>query len=283
MVAEDSELTLKRFNPKKLEELRLDRNQGASTVLFVGSKRTGKTTMIQDILYYVRNIPRGIIVTGSISSAESFSEFFPKEFIFDTIDKTMIRRLNDIISTQEDIRKEGKASFGEYTSLLLFDDCGYDKKFANEKVIKKIFMNGRHYNLFGCYSVQSCKSIGPDLRGNADFIFIHREPGVNERKKLWQEFASIIPTFKMFCDIMDVCTDNYGCLVIDKTTASNKISDSVFFYKAKYPARKFKMGCKEIWNFHKKCEEKEKKENPNHHHNYNSKNKKKMPSKIKIK
>lgn len=244
-------IKLKTFNPRRLEELRLNPKQGASTILFVGSKRTGKTTMIQDILYYVRKIPKGIIVTGSLSSAETFSEFFPKSFIFESLDDEMVRRLERIIQKQEELRRKG-TRLADYTTLLLFDDCGYDKKFANKTVLRRMFMNGRHQNLFGAYSIQSCKSIPPDLRNNADFIFIHREPGIKERKKLHEEFASIIPDFKTFCRIMDVCTDNYGCIVVDKTTPSNKIEDCIFYYKARYPTRKFKLGSKELWDFHKK-------------------------------
>lgn len=244
-----SSIKLKTFNPRKLEKLRTNPDKGATSIIFCGSKRVGKTYMIRDILYYLRKIPRGIIVTGSLSSAETFSEFFPKSFIYENIDEKMIKRLDTIIDTQESLRKRGVKE--DFTTLMLFDDCGYDKKFANQEVLRRIFMNGRHFSLQNLYSIQNVKSIPPALRSNADFIFIHRESGIKERRKLHEEFASIVD-WKTFCRIMDVCTDNYGCLVVDKTVCSNKIEDNLFYYKARHPPRKFKMGSKELWEFHNK-------------------------------
>jgi len=37
------ELKLKRFNPKVIEQKRIDPKQGPPTILLIGSKRTGKT------------------------------------------------------------------------------------------------------------------------------------------------------------------------------------------------------------------------------------------------
>ena len=39
--------------------------------------------------------------------------------------------------------------------------------------------------------------------------------------------------------------------VLDNTSRSNKITDCVYWYRAK-PDRKFKIGSKDIWNYHKK-------------------------------
>ena len=49
---------------------------------------------------------------------------------------------------------------------------------------------------------------------------------------------------------MNSCTEGFDCLVLDNTSRSNKISDCVFWYRAK-PNRKFKIGSKELWNYHK--------------------------------
>jgi hypothetical protein len=42
----------------------------------------------------------------------------------------------------------------------------------------------------------------------------------------------MFPTFEMFCDFMDQCTENYEGLVICNNVASNKLEDQVFWYKA---------------------------------------------------
>ena len=36
----------------------------------------------------------------------------------------------------------------------------------------------------------------------------------------------------VFEKVLDACTENYGCLVIDNTVNTNAISEQVFFYRA---------------------------------------------------
>ena len=36
----------------------------------------------------------------------------------------------------------------------------------------------------------------------------------------------------MFFQVMDQCTENYECLVINNNAKSNKLEDQVFWYKA---------------------------------------------------
>ena len=58
----------------------------------------------------------------------------------------------------------------------------------------------------------------------------------------------MFPTFDMFCQVMDQCTENYECLVIDNNAKSNHLVDQVFWYKA--PERpNFKCGAKEFWEY----------------------------------
>ena len=39
-------------------------------------------------------------------------------------------------------------------------------------------------------------------------------------------------TFEMFCQVMDQCTENFECLVVNNNAKSNKLEDQVFWYKA---------------------------------------------------
>lgn len=239
-------LNLKKFDPKSMESRRIDPNKGPPTIVVVGSRGTGKTYLIRDLMYYFRRIPTGMIITGSEASAELFSKFFPKTFIFDSID---IERIEKIAKNQHTLRK--KKTEGDYSSLLLFDDCGYDASITRQKIIKKIFCNGRHLRILLLISVQYCKQIPPDLRSNADYVFILRENVQENRKKIWKEYAGIVPTFDTFNEIMNVCTDDRGALVIDNTTTSTKIEDNIFWYRAHSPPREFKIGSKSLWEFHK--------------------------------
>jgi hypothetical protein len=89
------------------------------------------------------------------------------------------------------------------------------------------------------------------LRANIDYVFILRENIIQNREKLYKHFFGIFPTFDSFNEVMNQCTENYECLVLDNTSKSNKIEDVVFWYKAKID-RKFRMGSSELWEHHRR-------------------------------
>ena len=53
----------------------------------------------------------------------------------------------------------------------------------------------------------------------------------------------------MFCTVMDSCTEDYECLVLDNTKTSNKIEDCVYWYKAPI-RRNFRIGSQRLWDYH---------------------------------
>jgi hypothetical protein len=63
-------------------------------------------------------------------------------------------------------------------------------------------------------------------------VFILREPIAANRKRLWENYASMFPTFESFCTVMDQTTANFECLVIDNNSKENYLTDMVYWYKA---------------------------------------------------
>jgi hypothetical protein len=89
--------------------------------------------------------------------------------------------------------------------------------------------------------------VPPNLRTNIDYTFILREPYLTNRKRIYENFAGMFPTFESFCQVMDQCTENYECLVVSNNVKSNKLEDQIFWYKAT-GHRDFKLGSKEFWD-----------------------------------
>ena len=71
------------------------------------------------------------------------------------------------------------------------------------------------------------------LRTNIDYVFILRENYVSNRKRLYENYAGMFPSFEVFCQVMDQCTENYECLVIHNNAKSNKLEDQVYWYKGR--------------------------------------------------
>jgi len=99
-------------------------------------------------------------------------------------------------------------------------------------------------------SLQYALDIKPGLRMNIDYCFILKENNLQMRKKIWENYASTIPDFHLFCKIMDKITGDYTALVINNTTQSNDFMDNIFYYKPDIPPSNFKLGCNYFWNFH---------------------------------
>lgn len=92
--------------------------------------------------------------------------------------------------------------------------------------------------------------IPPNLRTNIDYVFILRENYMTNRKRIYENYASMFPTFEAFCSVMDQTTENYECLVINNNAKTNKLNEQIFWYKAQQrPA--FRLGSKELWEISK--------------------------------
>ena len=75
-----------------------------------------------------------------------------------------------------------------------------------------------------------------------------RENNIQNRKKLYENYAGMFHTFDMFCQTMDLCTENFGCLVIHNGSKSNKLDEQVYWYRGEDHSD-FKVCCPEAWEF----------------------------------
>jgi hypothetical protein len=93
--------------------------------------------------------------------------------------------------------------------------------------------------------------VPPVLRSNIDYVFILRDTIIGNRKRIYDNYAGMFPTFEAFCSVMDQCTDNFECLVIKNNSQSNNLLDQVFWYKAT-SHNEFRLGSREFWEMSKK-------------------------------
>ena len=222
----------------KLELKKFDINTITSdkVVVMIGKRNTGKSFLIKNLLYYHKDLPIGTVISGTESANHFFESIVPKMFIHDEYQQDIIE---NVVKRQHMILKKINKETSIYgtckldpRSFLILDDCLYDSTWTKDKNIRALFMNGRHLKMFFIISMQYPLGIPPNLRTNIDFIFILRENIVANRKRIYDNYAGMFPTFEIFCQVLDQCTENYECLVIDNTTKSNKIEDTVFWYKA---------------------------------------------------
>ena len=232
-------LELKKFNMSQIKDDKV--------VVLIGKRDTGKSFLCKDILYHHQDIPVGQVISGTEGANQFYSQLVPKLFIHDEF-KTEI--VHNMLKRQKMmIEKINSGESGlDPRAFLILDDCLYDNTWAKDKWMRSVFMNGRHFKLLFLLTMQYALGVPPNLRTNVDYIFILRENYVSNRKRLYEHYAGMFPSFEMFCQVMDQCTENQECLVINNNAKSNKLCDQVFWYKAEErPA--FKIGADQYWKF----------------------------------
>ena len=221
----------------------------------IGKKHTGKSTLIQDILYYLSRtgIPRACVFSGTEESNGFYRQFIPGTFIFD--DKDVENRLTAIVNKQKQLAMQKR--LGEVDDsldmriVIVLDDLGYNKNVLKSEIIRQIFMNGRHHQIILIVACQYCMNLTPDLRTNSDYVFVLKQDCFKNIKSLHDNFFGAFDKYKDFKTVLDACTQNYQCLVLDNTIPTTNVSSICCWYKAKH-GRKFRLGCDELWEFHKK-------------------------------
>jgi len=239
------------LNLKKFDMARIRKD---SITILIGKRKTGKSFLIKDLLYYKRDIPIGTVISASEGSNRFYGDMMPSLFIHDEYSPEIIANLvkrQKLVTKKmkQQIAMYGKSNIDPYAFLIL-DDLMYDApRWIKDVSIKDIFMNGRHFNLMFLVTMQFSLGIPPAFRSNCDFCFLLRETIMSNRKRLYEHYAGMFPTFEIFCQVMNQCTENFECLVIDNSSQSNLLTDQVFWYKAdSHPP--FKLGAPEFWQYH---------------------------------
>jgi len=233
------------FDPKE--------NKGPVIVL-IGRRDTGKTFLVKDLLYHHQDIPIGTVISGTEAGNGFYGKLVPKLFIHEEYNTILIE---NVLRRQKAVMKQCQAEMETYKkcsidprTFVILDDCLYDNSWTKDKLMRSLFMNGRHWKVMLIITMQYPLGIPPNLRTNIDYVFILRENYLSNRKKIWENYASMFPTLESFCTIMDQTTENYECMVISNNAKSNKINDQVFWYKAA-DRPDFKLGSKEFWELSK--------------------------------
>tara|TARA_B100000683_G_C12391808_1_gene515831 strand:- start:174 stop:1040 length:867 start_codon:yes stop_codon:yes gene_type:complete len=245
-------LELKKFDMRRIS-FKANENKGPVVVL-IGRRDTGKSFLVRDLLYYHQDIPIGTVISGTEAGNSFYSHHVPKLFIHEEYNMTII---SNILKRQKTVLKQIQKEIVTYKksnidgrTFVILDDCLYDSSWTRDKLMRMLFMNGRHWKIMLVITMQYPLGIPPNLRTNIDYVFILREPYISNRKKIYDNYAGMFPTFESFCQIMDQCTENFECLVINNNANSNKLQDQIFWYKAE-SHNDFRLGSKEFWDISK--------------------------------
>lgn len=238
-------LQINKFCPKTISDK--IRSDSSPVICVIGKRNTGKSQVIQSLLSSNRCIPTGIVICPTESGSSFYSNFCPDSFIYHDFDPNLLRRI--MYRQRVRVKKHGRIPKNDF--FIVLDDCMYNsREICNNVNIKEIFRNGRHFQITIIVAAQYVMDLPVALRSNIDLVFCMRENNLSNVERLYKSFFGIFPTKQLFAQAFNTITENYGSIVVDTLSRSNKIEECIYWYRAPFPCPSFKLGSPELWRFH---------------------------------
>ena len=215
----------------RTKQFNLDQMVPYPSILIIGKRGSGKSYVIDNILRsFTKKYAHADI--SIISPTERMNPFYKHRYPNATIKYDIENNFLKEIIYDSSIAIEEKSNKNK---ILVLDDCLYRKKaWAKDELIREIIMNGRHYRIPYILTRQfPTGDITPDLRSNFDYVFLLRDDSTINKKKLWDNYASMFPSLHTFENFFNECTKDYNAMVIDNRKPCVNINEKIFQFKAK--------------------------------------------------
>lgn len=230
--------SIKTFDPRCIT-----RNTTGTVILAVGQRRTGKTHLLEDLIYMLnKRYDYGIVITPTMNTIKIFQKHMPPCFIYNAFSEHTI---NSILEAAETTGVPNRM-----WGFIMIDDCNSDKKELNCVALKKLFNNGRHYLIDVFWGLQYIKDMPAHLRSQVEYVFMFKEKNEDNVRKLYDQFLrSSTDSFSEFKQLFKHITTSkkFTCLVLD-TITSPDVDNQLYKYCAHDHIPSFTIGRPQFYH-----------------------------------
>ena len=184
-------MQIPRFNPSTLPS--------CPNILLLGVRNSGKSVMCANLLSHMSVMHVEVVKSTWFSIYRAEADFSDISHIIVNFEEEHIKQIT------ENPAEETAVCFPHTLSLMR----------ENEKIqqVNRLF---KSHNRKIITELQY--PLIPDaLVAHVDYVFLFRNPSQAARIKLWQRFNRPFKSYKQFCHILDVCTQDHSALVINRT------------------------------------------------------------------
>lgn len=228
-----------------------------ATVLVVGQRGSGKTVMMQYLLYCIsKKLDMAVVFCPTRDTRQEYEQCVPKCNVYPEFDKT---RLASILGAQKKLSKRiGECSLKKAADIpplrrvgVVLDDCMFDKKEMNSPGMRYLMMNGRHDNFFYLNGVQYIMDFPKDLRSQVDTVIVFPEANITYREPLRQNLLGVFQTDEELVKVFNEGLKEHEALVFD-SRAYRAREQYLFYCKAQYHLPAFRVGSDLFWRMYYK-------------------------------
>ncbi len=194
-----------------------------SSILIIGQRMSGKSTIIHDFFQSHPELTTGCIFSPYDSYKSPNDDNQLSTCVVNDYSSSL---LTDKITNLVDINH----SDSNQSTFMIFEDC-YDLSWKDPSV-KKLLNQSQSYATNLLITRQHSGQIPPNVRSQMDWVLIGKTNLVNERKLLYTHYGQMFPTFDMFSQALKSCTQNHGFMAIYQGSHSENLEERVFWYRA---------------------------------------------------
>jgi hypothetical protein len=195
----------------------------ASIIVMLGRK--DKCELIRDFLHNRQDITMGTIITTSKSS-QIYSNLVPELPVHSEYKDSIVKDV--LINGRTFIKQLIYRDFNIVRTLVILDDCFCDPLWSRNKIMRLLFMNITHMHAHLILTMQYPACLPSTYHLGIDNVFIFHESNKRARFILYTQYASLFTTFEVFCCLLDCCSEDNKCLVINYVTRNNELKDRIF-------------------------------------------------------
>lgn len=217
---------------KKLDMQWVKKNEA---ILAIGARNTGKSMIIKDYLDKQSNFTIKVLVSPTEGICQEYENHVDPQYIHDEVTPELLKKILQVCKSAR--------TDPNFSAVMILDTVEI-QKLCKDKNFTEIIHNGRHMRLGALMTQQfptrletidqkkKPEAFPPSVRANLDWIFLGHETNMDTLHKLYQFYGGIFPTFEMFKAVHKRCTKDFGFLVIHQSSRSDKLEDTVFWYRA---------------------------------------------------
>ena len=225
-------------NKLKISQLAIDKMCTHPNILIIGRRGSGVSYLIEylfDSMSKSSNTPatyikNSLMVLPNQSKVSEYKNIPPKIIKYTLPNDLIISHLAKCSNSTEE----------NGCTLLVENVLPCMSKWYENEYLVDLLSNNHKYKTSVITHVSTPLGIPPNIREKFDYVFLLKDDSPINKKKIWNNYGTVFPSFDFFEKVYNKCTENFHCMV-NCMVIGNKsnykpessIDTSVFWFKAK--------------------------------------------------